>query len=83
MKVTLSNTLSKSFEINKEDNQTLVQAFKEQHYNIPALLSILKEYLEYDLNHANRKRKVSTKALVNQLASCRDWTLDEQEVIEE
>lgn len=83
MKVTLSNTLSKSFEINKEDSQTLIQAFKEQHYNIPALLGILKEYLEYDLNHLDRKRKVSTKSLVNQLASCRGWTLDEQEIIEE
>ena len=83
MKITVSQTLSKTFDVDNEDGKALVQLFNEQHWGIEALLSILREYLEYDLKHLNRKRNVSTKSLLNQLASCRDWTLDEQEAIRE
>lgn len=83
MKVTVSQTLSKSFTIHKDDNETIEQAFLEQHWHISALLLVLKEYLEYDLAHLNRKQAVSTKCLLNQLASCKDWTTDEFEVIQE
>lgn len=83
MKVTVSHTLSKSFIINKDDNETIEQAFLEQHWHISALLLVLKEYLEYDLAHLNRKQEVSTKCLLNQLASCKDWMTDEFEVIQE
>lgn len=83
MKVTVSHTLSKSFIVEKDNNETLEQAFLRQHWHISALLLVLKDYLEYDLNHLNRKQDVSTKCLLNQLASCRDWTTDEFEVIKE
>lgn len=83
MKVTVSQTLSKSFTIHKDDNETIEEAFLEQHWHISALLLVLKEYLEYDLAHLNRKQAVSTKCLLNQLASCKDWTTDEFEVIQE
>lgn len=83
MNITVSQTLSKSFTIHKDDNETIEQAFLEQHWHISALLLVLKEYLEYDLRHLDRKQNVSTKCLLNQLASCRDWTTDEFEVIQE
>lgn len=83
MKVTVSQTLSKSFTIDKDDNETIEQAFLEQHWHISALLLVLKEYLEYDLAHMDKKQEVSTKCLLNQLASCKGWMTDEFEVIQE
>lgn len=83
MKVTVSHTLSKSFEIDKDDNETIEQAFLEQHWHIGALLLVLKDYLEYDLKHLDKKQNVSVKCLLNQLASCKNWGTDEFEVIKE
>lgn len=83
MKVTVSQTLSKSFTINKDEDETIVQAFLEQHWTIPALLDVLREYLEYDLKYLDRKPKASSKRLLAQLASCKGWTSDEFEVIQE
>lgn len=84
MKVTVSHTLSKSFTVNTENLEGIEQAFLEQHWHIAALLTVLKEYLEYDLKHLDeRKQNVSVKCLLNQLASCKNWTTDEFEVIKE
>lgn len=84
MQVIVSQTLSRSFNINSDGNKSLVDMFKEQHWDISSLLNVLQEYLEYDLHHLDRpKRNVNVRCLLNQLASCKHWQLDEQEVIQE
>ena len=56
-------------------------AYERQEYTIPELLDYLKDYLIADINKCNEKSK--KRKLQHILKCCKDWEVDETEVIEE
>ena len=56
-------------------------AYERQEYTIPELLDYLKDYLIADINKCNEESK--KRKLQHILECCKDWKVDETEVIEE
>ena len=56
-------------------------AYERQEYTIPELLDYLKDYLIADINKCNEESK--KRKLQHILKCCKDWEVDETEVIEE
>ena len=56
-------------------------AYERQEYTIPELLNYLKDYLIADINKCNEESK--KRKLQHILKCCKDWEVDETEVIEE
>ena len=56
-------------------------AYERQEYTIPELLDYLKDYLIADINKCNKESK--KRKLQHILKCCKDWEVDETEVIEE
>lgn len=87
MKVTVSQTLSRTFDIEVLQGETLEQAFKKHHWDIESLLGVLEslllekldKYAEFSIPDDTPDVKVTTC----QYLSCRNWTTDELEVIKE
>lgn len=58
-----------------------VSAYKKDHYTIPELLKILKEYVEKDIEYQDTKY---SKSMLNYiLKECEGWIEDELEVVED
>ena len=55
-------------------------AYERQEYTIPELLDYLKDYLIADINKCNEESK--KRKLQHILKCCKDWEVDETEVIE-
>lgn len=87
MKVTVSQTLSRTFDIEVLEGETLEEAFKKQHWDVESLLKVLEEYLEEKLDHYAEYSvpddTPSVKITTRQYLSCRSWNVDEFEVIPE
>lgn len=87
MKVTVSQTLSRTFDIEVHKGETLEEAFKKQHWDIASLLDVLEEYLMEKLDHYAEYSvpddSPSVRVTTRQYLSCRGWTTDEFEVIRE
>lgn len=86
MQVTVSQTLSKNFNIEVLNGDTIEESFKKQQWDIPALLKVLESLLEEKLDHY-AEHSVSdddpdVKITTCQYLSCRGWTIDESEVIQ-
>ena len=58
----------------------LKRAYERQEYTIPELLDYLKDYLIADINKCNEESK--KRKLQHILKCCKDWEVDETEVIE-
>ena len=56
-------------------------AYKRQEYTIPELLDYLKDYLIADINKCNEESK--KRKLQHILKCCKDWEVDETEVVED
>lgn len=56
-------------------------AYERQEYTIPELLDYLKDYLIADINKCNKESK--KRKLQRILKCCKDWEVDETEVIED
>ena len=87
MKVTVSQTLSKTFNIEVLDGDTLEDAFKREHYDVASLLDILIECLEERLDHFAEHSVPNdypgVKTTTRQWLSSRGWVTDEFEIIPE
>ena len=87
MKVTVSQTLSRTFDIEVLEGETLEEAFKKQHWDVGSLLEVLEscllekldKYAEFSIPDEDPDVKLTTR----QWLSCRGWTVDEFEVIKE
>ena len=78
--IAVSQTLSKNTTITKDIKENdLKECFYREHWDIPSLLKVLKEYVIKDLSD-NITTK-STRQLEALLKACEDWTEDEFEVI--
>ena len=62
-------------------DSNLKGAYERQEYTIPELLDYLKDYLIADINKCNEESK--KRKLQHILKCCKDWEVDETEVIEE
>ena len=62
-------------------DSNLKGAYERQEYTIPELLDYLKDYLIADINKCNEESKKRT--LQHILKCCKNWEVDETEVIEE
>lgn len=58
----------------------LKETYERQEYTIPELLDYLKDYLITDINKCNEESK--KRKLQHILKCCKDWEVDETEVIE-
>ena len=58
----------------------LKETYERQEYTIPELLDYLKDYLITDINKCNEDSK--KRKLQHILKCCKDWEVDETEVIE-
>ena len=58
----------------------LKETYERQEYTIPKLLDYLKDYLIADINKCNEENK--KRKLQHILKCCKDWEVDETEVIE-
>ena len=56
-------------------------AYERQEYTIPELLDYLKDYLIADINKCNEESK--KRKLQHILKCCKDWEVDETEVVED
>lgn len=87
MKVTVSQTLSKTFDIEVLEGETLEEAFRKQHWDVASLLGVLESCLEEKLDHYAEYSvpddDPGVKITTRQYLSCRGWTTDEFEVIKE
>lgn len=87
MKVTISQTLSKSFNIEVLEGETLEEAFKKQHWDAHSLLkecaSLLEEKLDHFAEHSVSDDYPEVKETTRQWLSCRGWLVDETEIIPE
>lgn len=79
MKVTVSETLSKTFDIEVLEGETLEEAFKKQHWDPQ---SLIKEF-EIWLTNYKKHDCLGNKKIHSQWLSCRGWNVDEFEVIRE
>ena len=61
-------------------DSNLKEAYERQEYTIPELLDYLKDYLIADINKCNEESK--KRKLQHILKCCKDWEVDETEVIE-
>lgn len=81
MKVTVSQTLSRTFNIEVLKGETLEEAFKKQFWDPDSLLKEFEKWL------ADYKKPDSlgiiSKKIMNQWLSCRGWTVDDFEIIKE
>ena len=62
-------------------DSNLKGAYERQEYTIPELLDYIKDYLIADINKCNEESK--KRKLQHILKCCKDWEVDETEVIEE
>ena len=62
-------------------DSNLKRSYEEQEYTIPELLDYLKDYLIADINKCNEE--IKKRKLQHILKCCKDWEVDETEVIEE
>ena len=58
----------------------LKETYERQEYTIPELLDYLKDYLITDINKCNEE--IKKRKLQHILKCCKDWEVDETEVIE-
>ena len=56
-------------------------AYERQEYTIPELLDYLKDYLIADINKCNEESK--KRKLQHILKCCKDWEVDETEVVKD
>lgn len=78
--ISVSQTLSKNTTVTKDINEeNLKNCFYKEHWDIPSLLKVLKEYIVKDLADNVTSRPV--RQLEALLKACEDWTEDEFEII--
>lgn len=87
MKVTVSQTLSRTFDVDVFDGDTLEEAFKRQYWDVESLLDVLRGCLEERLDHYAEHSVdddyPGMKETICQHTSCIDWNVDEFEIIPE
>lgn len=74
IKLTKEQTLSKEFEVSLDSNETVDEAFKQQRWDIPALLKVLQQYIDRDLYQSENKLFRVPK-LLELRSACQDWKL--------
>lgn len=80
--ITVSQTLSKHLTITKDiEEDDIKGCFYREHWDIPSLLKVLKEYVIKDLSKGITYK--STRQLEALMKACDDWIEDEFEIIKE